>query len=92
MARLEWTAARDGQLRRLRAEGRIWADIATELGVTPDCARERGRRIGAPAPQRTPRAPREDLSRPPLPAGHPRAWGLLVAGTVLADTAWPGWE
>jgi hypothetical protein len=89
MARLEWTEARDRLLRRLRAEGRGWAEIAAELGVTPDVARERGRRIGAPAPPAAAREPREDPSRPPLPAGHPRSWGLLTEGTVLAGSFWP---
>lgn len=93
MARLNWTEARDLWLRRMRAEGRAWAEIAAELGVTPDIARERGRRIGAPAPAAgSARAAREDPSRPPLPAGHPRAWALLTEGTVLAGTFWPGRE
>ena len=48
MVRLEWTEARDARLRRLRAEGAAWPQIAAELGVSPDVARERGRRIGAP--------------------------------------------
>ena len=90
MARLEWTASRDAWLRRLRAEGRAWAEIAAELGVSPDIARERGRRIGAPAPVQ-PRLVADDPGRAPLPAGHPRSWGLLVANTVLAGTGWPGW-
>jgi hypothetical protein len=90
MTKLEWTAARDGLLRRLRAEGRAWAEIAAELGVTPAMARERGRRIGAPAPPPAARMVHEDLSRPPLPAGHPRSWALLVDNTVLAGTGWPG--
>ena len=92
MARLEWTEARDGCLRRLRAEGRGWPDIAAELGVTPEMARERGRRIGVRFPAAPPRASVEDPARRPLPAGHPRAWGLLTEGTVLAGTAWPGWD
>ncbi len=32
MERLDWSAARDAWLRRLRAEGRAWAEIAGELG------------------------------------------------------------
>jgi hypothetical protein len=90
MARLEWTEARDTWLRRLRAEGRAWAEIAAQLGVTPDMARERGRRIGARGTAPSERAHREDPSRPPLPAGHPRAWGLLTSGTVLEGSGWPG--
>lgn len=90
MTGLEWTEARDGRLRRMRAEGRGWPEIAAELGVTPDVARERGRRIGARYPATIHRAPREERSRGPLPAGHPRAWRLLTEGTVLAGTSWPG--
>ena len=92
MARLEWSEGRDAWLRRLRLEGRGWAEIGAELGVTPDMARERGRRIGTCAPAPQARAMAEDPHRPPLPAGHPRAWGLLTAGTVLDGTGWPGWE
>lgn len=92
MERMEWTEARDGILRRLRAEGTGWQAIATELGVTPDVARERGRRIGAPAPRHTPSIPHEDPYRRPLPAGHPRSWGLLTEGTTLAGETWPGWN
>jgi hypothetical protein len=92
MARLEWTEARDFRLRRRRAEGIGWPEIGAELGVTPDVARERGRRIGARFPVCHLRAPAEARDRAPLPAGHPRAWALLTAGTLLADTAWPGWD
>ena len=92
MTRLPWSEARDAWLRRMRAEGLGWAEIAAELGVSPDVARERGRRIGAPAPARGPRLLHDDPNRAPLPPGHPRAWALLTEGTVLADTAWPGWE
>ena len=91
MQRLDWTEARDGRLRRLRAEGWNWQEIGAELGVTPDVARERGRRIGARFPGHVPPARVEDPARSPLPAGHPRAWRLLTEGTVLAGTDWPGW-
>ncbi len=66
-------------------------EVATSLKITTEMARERGWRIGVPAPQRRGPSRREDPSRPPLPAGHPRAWGLLTADTLLADTPWPGW-
>jgi hypothetical protein len=92
MVWLDWTEARDGVLRRMRAEGRTWQQIGADLGVTPDIARERGRRIGAPAPGHSPRIPVEDPDRSPLPAGHPRTWGLLTENTVLAGTDWPGWN
>ena len=39
----------------------------------------------------TPSIPFDDPDRPPLPAGDPLSWDLLVQGTWLAGTAWPGW-
>jgi hypothetical protein len=87
----EWTQARDACVRRLRLEGATWAEIGAALGVTPAVARERGRRIGA---RRTPpgmQAPLDEPDRGALPPGHPRSWGLLTAGTLLAGTPWPGW-
>jgi hypothetical protein len=84
----DWSAARDGVLRRLRAEGRCWQEIGTILGVSPEIARERGRRIGAPAPGLRPRIRPDDPHRPPLPAGHPRSWGLLTSGTLLDGAGW----
>jgi len=90
MPRLQWTAGRDGWLCRLRAEGRGWPEIAAELGVSPDVARERGRRLGARPPPPNARPPAEDPRRAPLPAGHPRAWALLTEGTLLDGAGWPG--
>jgi len=87
----DWGAPRDAQLRRLRLDGASWAEIARTLNVTPDTARERGRRLGAVRPPRGATPPREDPHRAPLPPGHPRAWGLLTEGTLLAGVAWPGW-
>jgi hypothetical protein len=40
-------------------------------------------------PQRQIVAPPEDPARPPLPAGHPRTWDMLTAGTVLESTPYP---
>jgi hypothetical protein len=86
---LLWTDAQDTTLRRLRAEGETWEAIAAALGVARFTAIERGRRIGAPRPAPGPRIIREDPNREPLPAGHPRAWGALVAGTVLDGETYP---
>jgi hypothetical protein len=86
---LHWTDAQDTTLRRLRAEGETWEAIAAVLGVARFTAIERGRRIGAPRPAPSPRAVAEDPNREPLPAGHPRSWGALVAGTALDRTAYP---
>lgn len=88
---IAWTPPLDAYLCRLRLEGASWAEIAASLAVSPDVARERGRRIGARRPPPSVRAPAEDPGRGPLPPGHPRAWALLTAGTLLENTVWPGW-
>jgi hypothetical protein len=48
--KLQWTAALDAQLCRLRAEGATWDTIASLLSVSRYTAIERGRRIGARKP------------------------------------------
>jgi hypothetical protein len=75
---IEWTAARDAAIRRRRADGRGYPAIAAELGLSNntvaehiDCAQQRA---GL-------RQPGTNLDRPPLPAGDPVSWGLLLALT-----------
>lgn len=84
-----WTTAQDTQIRRLRAEGASWDVIAAVLGVSRWSVIERGRRIGARLPPREFIRPPEDPGREPLPAGHPRSWDVLTAGTVLENTPYP---
>ncbi len=87
--KLAWTDAQDSQIRRRRCEGASWEAIAADLAVTLWAVTERGRRIGAgrlpaefiPAP--------EDPQRDPLPAGHPKSWDTLNAGTVLEGVPYP---
>lgn len=86
--KLLWTDARDTCIRRLRAEGASWDTIAAAIQVSRWSAIERGRLIGARAPEK-PEPPPADLAREPLPAGHPLTWGLLTQGTVLEGTAYP---
>ncbi len=88
-AKISWTVAQDTQLRRLRAEGSTWDEIAAALGFSRFAVIERGRRIGARRPPPGPRPVVEDPGRDPLPPGHPRSWGPLVAGTVLEATSYP---
>jgi hypothetical protein len=87
--KLVWTPAQDAQIKRLRAEGATWDAIAAALSVSRFTIIERGRRIGArrPPPPFTP--PAEDPARLPLPAGHPRTWRPLTAGTVLEGSEYP---
>lgn len=84
-----WTAAEDTQLRRLRAEGATWDAIAAVLRLTRWTVIERGRRIGAPRPPPDFVPPPEDPAREPLPAGHPRSWNAITAGSVLEGTPYP---
>ena len=81
-----WTDAQDSRIRRLRTEGASWDTIAA---ITRWAIIERGRRIGARPPPREFVLPPEDPARGPLPAGHPRSWNVLTAGTVLEDTPYP---
>jgi hypothetical protein len=87
--KLVWTEAQDMQIRRLRREGACWDTIAAILGFNRWSVIERGRRIGARPPPREFVPPAEDPPRDPLPAGHPRSWGVITAGTVLENTPYP---
>jgi hypothetical protein len=63
--------------------------IAATLGMARWTVIDRGRWIGAhrPPPEFTP--PPENPFREPLPAGHPRSWGVITTGTVLENTPYP---
>jgi len=87
--KIHWSEATDAKLRRLRAEGATWDAIATELSISRYTAIERGRRIGAPRPPPEHKPAPEDPGRAPLCPGHPRTWGALTEGTVLAGTPYP---
>ena len=88
-APLTWTAPRDTLLRRLRADGQSWEGIAAQMRISRWAVVERGRRIGARKLELPPAPPAADLGREPLPAGHPIAWQILTAGTLLADSHYP---
>lgn len=87
--KLRWTDAQDTQIRRLRSEGASWDAIAAALGLSRWTVIERGRRIGARRPPREFVPPPEDPGRDPLPAGHPRSWGVMTGGTVLEGVPYP---
>lgn len=86
---LAWTDAQDAQLRRLRAEGAAWDDIARTLGRGPESVMRRARAIGArpPPPDFVP--PEDDPEREALPSGHPRSWDAMTAGTLLEGCDYP---
>jgi hypothetical protein len=100
--KLVWNDRRDEWLKELRHRGHSWDGIASMLSITRNAAMERARRVHAllprPQPGRPDGAPAEallllglleDPDRPPLPAGHPVAWTVLVEGTSLAETPYP---
>ncbi len=86
--KLTWTEPNDLALKRARAAGLSWDEIARAFGVSRNAVIERGRKIGA---TRAPRAamPAPVPDRAPLAAGHPLAWGLLTENTLLAGSAYP---
>ncbi|MBV8613622.1 MAG: AsnC family protein [Acetobacteraceae bacterium] len=84
-----WTAAQDAQLRRLRAEGADWGDIARALRRTPAEVAARGAAIAARQPPSDFAFPPDDPWREPLSAGHPRSWDPLVRGTLLDGDDYP---
>jgi hypothetical protein len=88
-AKILWTEPQDARIRRMRAEGATWDAIGAALSLSRFAVIDRGRRIGAkpPPPEFVP--PPEDPDRGPLPAGHPRTWGAMNMGTVLAREAYP---
>ncbi len=92
---LHWTPDHDQTLRRMRASGASWDAIALALGVSRWASIERGRLVGARAPQREAQpqinpiaAELANPAREPLRAGHPFTWGLLTAGTLLDGAAY----
>jgi hypothetical protein len=84
-----WTDAQDAQLRRLRAEGAAWDDIGRVLGRDRDAVTARAHAIGARPPPPDFASPIDDPGREPLPAGHPRSWGAMLAGTLLDGCDYP---
>ena len=86
--KLTWTEPNDLALKRARAEGLSWDEIARAFGVSRNAVIERGRKIGAARPAPAP-APDRVPDRVPLPAGHKLAWSLLTENTLLAGSAYP---
>jgi hypothetical protein len=68
----------------MRGGGETWAAIGRTLGLSRSTVIERGRRLRAVAPPIRPVLRNEeeemlaDPNRPPLRAGHPLTWGLLM--------------
>jgi hypothetical protein len=87
--KLIWTNAQDSQIKRLRLEGASWDTIAAILGIARWTVIDRGRRIGAQRPPLNFKPPPEDPGRDPLPAGHPRSWGVITTGSVLEGVPYP---
>jgi hypothetical protein len=87
--KIEWSAAQDLKIKRMRAESASWDSIAVAVGVTRWTVIERGRRLGArlPPPGFEPRV--EDADRPALPPGHPETWGVINKGMSLDGIPYP---
>ncbi len=84
-----WTDALDCQLRRLRAEGASWDEIARTLGRSQADVAARAHALGTASSPVDAAPCLDDPAREPLPAGHPRTWLPLIAGTLLDGTEYP---
>lgn len=87
----QWTAPQDARLRRLRAEGATWDQIAADLELGRSAVIERGHRIAAHRPTPAQTAEHQDPAlhdpqRPPMHPGHPVTWGAITETTCLAGT------
>lgn len=87
--RIDWTAAQDSKIRRMRAESASWDSIAVAVGVTRWTVIERGRRLGARLPPADLEPRSEDPDRPALPPGHPETWGTMNKGLSLEGIPYP---
>ncbi len=87
--KIEWTAAQDARIRRMRAASASWDNIAVAVGVTRWTVIERGRRLGARLPPPDFELRSEDPERPALPPGHPETWGIINRGMSLEGMPYP---
>lgn len=92
--RIIWSAGADDRFARMRREGVSLRALAKAFGLSRSTIAQRAARLGLELPARpvvaTAQQPRRvacdpgtDLSRDPLPPGHPISWGLITAGTCL---------
>jgi hypothetical protein len=83
----EWTEAEDALVRRIGAPGGpLKSEVARAIGCAAWTVRDRMKAIGH-RPETLNRQNvdegRKDLTRDPLPAGHPVSWDAIVVGTCL---------
>jgi hypothetical protein len=89
---IAWTMHADAHLLQLRAAGRPWHAVATELRVGRNAVIERARRLGLPPLTHVKTATRpapERVDRLPLPPGHPVSWQAITAHTSLDGEPYP---
>ena len=79
----------DPQIRRMRAEGASWDEIAADLHVSRWAVIDRARKLGAGRLPTQALEMTHDLGREPLPAGHRVSWDVLLAGTILEGNSYP---
>ena len=84
-----WTVEQDAIIFRMRANGATWQAIADAMGLSRNAVLDRGNRIGAkggPTPMQKAKPAITDRPGYTLPPGHPIAWAILTAGTLLEGT------
>lgn len=90
---ITWSHDADVAILRLRADGKAWPVIASELRVGRNSVIERARYLGLPPAIRLVQPPRRfalaRTDRPALPAGHPITWSAITSGTALDSVPYP---
>lgn len=82
-----WTEQKDFIIKRMRVERTEWEDIAAAVGENLTDTVARGLLVGARLPPPDFVSPL--VERESWPAGHPATWGVIIAGTSLAGSAYP---
>jgi hypothetical protein len=85
--KLVWTPEIDREIVSLRLNGTSWKGIGEKIGISRESVERRFKRLQVPPPVVETKPQVDPLMHPgrePLPPGHPRSWGILNEGTILA--------
>ena len=85
-----WSETQDQAIATARAAHHSWGRIATRLRASRSAVIVRACELAVPRNLRLRRIVIQDsANRDPLPPGHPTAWAIITAGTLLDGTDYP---